>query len=315
MKESEVIIAGAGPAGSSCAWKLKQLGKPVLLLDKQSFPRKKLCAGWITPGVLKDLETSHKEYPHGIRRYRKLDFHIKGLPLPVPTRQYAIRRWEFDHWLLERSEAPLIQHEVKEIRDDGDSFIIDDQYRCRYLVGAGGTGCRIYQTFFKPLNPRMAEKRITTLEEEFPYDYSDSRCHLWYLEEGLPGYSWYVPKANGYLNIGIGGKLAGLKAKNQTIRQHWNRLVTKLQKLKLVTDHEFSPRGYNYYLRQNVQTVQRDRIYIAGDAAGLATLDMGEGIGPAVRSGIGVAESIALDKEYSLSSIGKYSFRDILFPW
>jgi flavin-dependent dehydrogenase len=41
------------------------------------------------------------------------------------------------------------------------------------------------------------------------YPFSDERCHLWFFEDGLPGYAWYVPKADGYLNVGIGGSAHG----------------------------------------------------------------------------------------------------------
>jgi flavin-dependent dehydrogenase len=56
MKTTDVLIVGGGPAGSSCAWRLNQRGVDVLLLDAQDFPRQKLCAGWITPQVLTDLQ-------------------------------------------------------------------------------------------------------------------------------------------------------------------------------------------------------------------------------------------------------------------
>ena len=50
------------------------------------------------------------------------------------------------------------------------------------------------------------------LEEEFPYDWSDGTCRLWFFDHGLPGYSWYVPKAGGHLNVGIGAMAGELKA-------------------------------------------------------------------------------------------------------
>ncbi len=49
MIERDVIIVGGGPAGSSCAWRLARHGVKPLVLDRASFPRLKLCAGWITP--------------------------------------------------------------------------------------------------------------------------------------------------------------------------------------------------------------------------------------------------------------------------
>ena len=56
MESHEVIVVGGGPAGSTCAWRLRQSGIDVLVLDKAAFPRTKLCAGWITPQVLSDLQ-------------------------------------------------------------------------------------------------------------------------------------------------------------------------------------------------------------------------------------------------------------------
>lgn len=53
MITAETIIVGGGPAGSSCAWRLRQLGGDCIVLDRQSFPRVKLCAGWITPAVVR----------------------------------------------------------------------------------------------------------------------------------------------------------------------------------------------------------------------------------------------------------------------
>jgi len=154
MIEVEVIIVGGGPAGSTCAWKLNQNGIQTVLLDKKAFPRQKLCAGWITPGVLKNLQLKKEEYPHGILTFKRLFFHVRGRKFRVPTRQYSIRRNEFDHWLLKRARVPLHQHAVKQIRKESGFFIIDDSYRCKYLVGAAGTHCPVYRAFFKDVNSR-----------------------------------------------------------------------------------------------------------------------------------------------------------------
>jgi flavin-dependent dehydrogenase len=70
--------------------------------------------------------------------------------------------------------------------------------------------------------------------------------------------------------------------------------------------------GHSYYLRGKNTNLQRDNAFIVGDAVGLATVDMGEGIGPAVLSGIRVAECILHGGEYSVASIPKYSFPSLL---
>jgi flavin-dependent dehydrogenase len=55
MDTCDVLIVGGGPAGSSCAWKLRDSGLDVLIMDRQRFPRDKVCGGWITPQVLEEL--------------------------------------------------------------------------------------------------------------------------------------------------------------------------------------------------------------------------------------------------------------------
>src|SRR5579862_2782752 len=62
MDSCDILIVGGGPAGSSCAWKLRNSGLDVALIDKQRFPRDKVCGGWITPPVLKALAIDASEY-------------------------------------------------------------------------------------------------------------------------------------------------------------------------------------------------------------------------------------------------------------
>ena len=63
MNKKDVLIIGGGPAGSACAWRLKQNGADCLVLDGQAFPRFKPCAGWVTPGLLRDLDLTPEEEP------------------------------------------------------------------------------------------------------------------------------------------------------------------------------------------------------------------------------------------------------------
>src|SRR5206468_481059 len=139
------------PAGSSCARELLRHGRACLVLERKAMPRLKLCAGWITPKVVADLEMDVASYPHGIvelgavraffgRRHR--------FARTVRCLQYSIRRVEFDDWLLRRSGAEVVQHTVRAVAREGDGFVVDGAYRCRYVVGAGGTSCPVKKAFF-----------------------------------------------------------------------------------------------------------------------------------------------------------------------
>lgn len=307
MIHFDIIIVGGGPAGSSCAWKLRQQGAECLVLDKQTFPRPKLCAGWITPDVLSDLQFTAEDYPHSLRQLRQLQVYVGRRKFTVSAHQYALRRVEFDHWLLQRSGAAVHTHEVKGIRKEGEQYVLDDRYTCKFLVGAGGTYCPVYRSVFKPLYPRPKKRFVVTLEQEFPYSYQDGACHLWFFQRRLPGYAWYVPKEGGWVNVGIGGFVERLQARQATIKQHWQWFVQELERRSLVKDFSFDPGGYTYYTRGRRDHVQHQNAFLIGDAAGLATRDLAEGIGPAVRSGILAVDAIISGQPLSLKSINKYS--------
>jgi len=312
MITTEVLIIGGGPAGSACAWRLKQRGIDFLLLDKEEFPRPKTCAGWITPRVLRDVDLDPAIYPGNFSRFNKFKVEIGRLRFTLRTRQYAIRRIEFDAWLIQRVSENLVQHHVKEIRYEDGRYIVDGEYSARYLIGAGGTHCPVKRAFFSNVNPAQTGSLIVAQEEEFVQPNASPICHLWFLQDGLPGYAWYFPKSDGIVNVGVGGDTAGLKKKGDNLKRHWNLLIEKLERYDLVRGHEFHPYGHSYYLRSPSPTLRSGNALLVGDALGLATLDMGEGIGPSIRSGINAAEAIIHRSAYTLDGVTRYSFPDLL---
>jgi flavin-dependent dehydrogenase len=302
MQTADVIVVGGGPAGSTAAWRLRRGGADVLVLDRDRFPRLKLCAGWITPEVVRDLEMDPASYPHRFLSFRRMHAHWKALHVPMPCVQHSIRRFEFDAWLLERSGAKVLQHTVKQVRRVDGAYEIDGAFRAKYLVGAAGTSCPVYRSLLREANPRARELQTVTLEHELEYDWQDPDCHLWFFDQGLPGYAWYVPKQNGWLNVGIGGMAQRLKLRGEDIKQHWSHFARLLGR-RLAPRAVLDPTGYSYYLRGGVDVVRVDNAFIAGDAVGLATRDLCEGIGPAVRSGARVAESILTGAAYRLEDV------------
>jgi flavin-dependent dehydrogenase len=307
VQVADAIVVGGGPAGSSCAWKLREAGLDVLVLDRAAFPRKKLCAGWVTPEALADLEIDPADYPLSFMTFDALHLNWKAISVKPKSRQHSIRRIEFDDFLLRRANVRVLQHKVREIRRDGGDYVVDDEIRAKYLVGAGGTACPVYRTFFHDSNPRSSALQTATYEQEFAYDWEDPECRLWFFDNGLPGYAWYVPKANGYINVGLGGMADELKHRGGHIREHWQRFIEKLRRKRLVNHDDYHPTGYSYYLRGNVDVVSDNGAYIVGDSVGLATRDMCEGIGPAVKSGLLAANSIVTGADYSLDGLNQLS--------
>lgn len=308
MIYADVIIVGGGPAGSACAGRLKQGGAKVLVLEKQKFPRLKPCAGWVTPRVWHKLGLTPSEYPFGLTEFDGLEITLWNFHFKLRTRQYAIRRIEFDNWLLKRSGVPIHQQEVNEIKEAKDGFTVDGAFSTKFLIGAGGTNCPVRRIFFGQGTARNRGNVIAALEEEFEYSAVDQECRLWFFQDRLPGYSWLVPKANGWVNVGIGAMADSLNKKGERLKNHWLRFVNKLTREGLVRGHIYTPLGYSYHLRSDRMEIQKGNIFLVGDSAGLATRDMGEGIGPAIESGILAADAILRGTEYSIRSIPRSSF-------
>ena len=150
--------------------------------------------------------------------------------------------------------------------------------------------------------PRPRALQTVTLELEFPYEWRDPDCHLWFFEHGLPGYSWYVPKAGGWLNVGIGAMATRLKQRGENIKQHWRYLEEKMvRQFGIAMPNE--PPGYSYYVRGPLESARIGNAFIIGDAAGLATRDLCEGIGPAIRSGQLAADSVLSGASYDLRDV------------
>ncbi|MEA3327582.1 MAG: NAD(P)/FAD-dependent oxidoreductase, partial [Chloroflexota bacterium] len=210
------------------------------------------------------------------------------------------------------ASAELKLHNVNTIEKCGESYVIDGQYQGKFLVGAGGTHCPVHRTFFNRETIINRKRLIIAKEEEFSYSVSDDRCYLWFSEDGLPGYAWYVPKVGGILNVGIGASAESLKRKGKTLKSYWVKHIEKLRIMGLVKGHAFNPSGYSYYLRQDPHSLRRDNAFLIGDALGLATRDMGEGIGPSIQSGLLAADAISKGIEYLISSIPRFSFPSLL---
>jgi flavin-dependent dehydrogenase len=310
MRHVETIIVGGGPAGSTCARELVRHGRDVLVLDKARFPRLKLCAGWITAKVMRDLQFTAADYPHPIL---ELDIrsHVLGLALkwlPTPGPDFSIRRLEFDAWLLARSGAEMAVHEAKRIRRDGEHYVIDDAFSCRYLIGAGGTLCPVRRTLFPA--SRLKSRQIATLEKEFAYPARAEQCHLYFFRRGLNGYAWIVPKGDGYVNVGIGGKSKYFRKSGTNIHDHFRSFVKGLVRARLLdaqAAQQLDETGHPYFLFSREGEIKRDNSFLIGDSAGLASVDLGEGIGPAVESGVLAAREILGFDVYRKDAISAFS--------
>ncbi len=299
MDAYDVVIVGGGPAGSSCAWRLRNSGLRVAILDKQTFPRNKVCGGWITPAVLQELAIDPNEYA----RTRMLQ-PITGFRTscigghPVETRyetpvSYGIRRFEFDDYLVKRSGAGLVQGEslTHLERSEGD-WILNGRIKAHLLVGAGGTFCPVARYLGARVNREII---VTAQEAEFEMDARQiSGCSIQedtpelYFCQDLKGYGWCFRKKN-VLNVGLG------RLDPHRLSAHVADFLKFLKTFgRLSFDVPAALVGHAYLLfGRAARNVVDEGVLLIGDAAGVAYAQSGEGIRPAVESGLLAAKVIA----------------------
>jgi len=297
-EQFDVIVVGGGPAGSVCARTLVDAGLRVLILDRQRFPRVKLCAGWVSAPIWDVIEVRPRDYPLGLWPWGRCHVHFDGVDQTIEASGHFIRRYQFDEFLLRRSGATVIEgHQVKRIERAGDGgWLVDGRFASTYLVGAGGTHCPVARAQFSP----KPDRPVGVQEIEFEADASevaasragsDGEPEL-LLHRNLAGYSWNVPKTD-WLNVGCGtDEPRQVRAAWDTARGHFEERGHLPASARAALD---KPKGYSYYLFDPVRflSCQHDGAFLVGDALGLAHPLTAEGILPAALSGKLCAQAIA----------------------
>lgn len=314
----DVLIVGGGPAGSSCAWQLRRAGLDVVVWDRQAFPRDKLCAGWITPQVLDALQLDPDEYALSGRVMQPIrGFQVSRLG-DAEARvhydhvvSYGIRRCEFDHYLLARSGASLrLGQPLQGPERTGDAWIANGALRARLLIGAGGHFCPVARMLGAELG--HGEPIIAAQEIEFemaPCEREacsvDPELPEVYFARDLKGYAWIFRKGN-YLNVGLG------RQGNEHLAEHVAAFLDFLvRRGKLPQALPAKLRGHPYLLYdQAPRPLSGDGAMLIGDSAGLAYPRSGEGIRPAIESGLLAAETaIEAAGDYAAARLTAYDQR------
>ena len=300
MKQVDVLIVGGGPAGSTLAWTLRDSDLTVAILDKQNFPRDKVCAGWVTPAVMEELQIDLDDYARGRTLQPISGFRVSQLgKKQVATHyqdkpvSYGIRRCEFDDYLLQRSGAELLLGQAfKSMQRQDDVWLVNEDIKTSLVVGAGGHFCPVARAVGAKLGRH--EQVVAAQEIEFQMTPTQQReCQVdenvpeLFFTPDLTGYGWVFRKGD-FLNIGLG------REDNHKLSEHVQAFCHFLkQQGKIPHDTPEKFHGHAYLLYPHaLRDVIKDGLLLIGDAAGLAYPQSGEGIRPAVESALLAAEVI-----------------------
>lgn len=303
----DIIIAGAGPAGTGCALALKNSGLKVLVVDKSKFPRDKICGDAIPNTVPKALRMLDERYLHELRAFpgkviidscKVVAPSGKEVTLHFKLEGYASTRVAFDSFMVElakrESGATFITGTgVKDVEQKDQVMSVttenNDHYTCSMIIGCDGV-------------QSVVNKKLTATKVDHRHYIGAVRCYYRnvsgtspntmeiHLVKGfMPGYFWIFPLPDNTFNIGYGMVSEAISRKKINLRKSLTRIIqenkTMQERFANATPLE-EPIGYGLPTGSRKVTLSGERFLLAGDAASLIDPATGEGIGNAMISGI-----------------------------
>ena len=224
MKRHDIIVVGAGPAGSTAAYRLAKAGAAVLLLDRARFPRDKPCGGGVTGRAARLLPFSiepvveHVVSAVDLRlRYGQTLARGDGQPLV-----YMTQRRRLDHFLVQKAVEAGV--ELREGVKVGGLEVGGGRRLRRGVRGAGvrrsGRRERCHGPSTRPRRQPCRRRRARG-EPALREDGSGGLRGRLALELGVVpgGYGWVFPKGD-HANFGVGG----WPAEGPRLREHLRRL-------------------------------------------------------------------------------------------
>jgi geranylgeranyl reductase family protein len=304
----DLVVVGAGPAGTAAAITGRALGLSVLLVDKATFPRDKTCGDGLTSGALRLLEElglpleALSSYAT-VRETVLVSPSGRTISLSLPANgEYAgvVPRAELDTALvaLARKRGAVVREgaavrDVARGRDDV-ALTLDDTtvVRARFVVAADGH----FSTVRRLLHPgRRADLGSWHAFRQYFTGVDDARLWVLFEPDLLPGYAWVFPLPDGRANVGFGVP-RGPGVDGHTLKATWRELLGRDRMQRVLGPNavpEASHRAWPIPAGFDRARLTDERVLYAGDAAAVVDPMTGEGIAQALETGMLAARTVA----------------------
>jgi menaquinone-9 beta-reductase len=322
---ADVIVVGAGPAGSTTAFYLATAGLDVLLLEKTRFPREKVCGDGLTPRAVKALTAMGVPIAEGDGWLRNKGLRIIGgggrieLPWPdlssYPGFGLVRSRLDFDEILARHAQkagatllegvtvtAPLLDDRTSRItgvtaRETVNGESREHTFRGRLVVAADGNSSRLSVAMGlakrddRPLGVAVRTYYTTPRHDD---DYLEAWLDLWDGDKLLPGYGWIFGMGDGTSNVGLGLLNTSEAFGNIDYRAMLRRWLAAMPaEWGLNEETRTGPvRGAALPMGFNRTPHYTRGLLLAGDSGGMVNPFNGEGIGYALEAGEIAARTI-----------------------
>jgi geranylgeranyl reductase family protein len=310
IPDADVIIAGAGPAGAIAAYLLAKQGISAIILEKETFPRYKVCGGGLTHKIMNELPFPVKPVIESSIFTIRFSYHFQHVfsrtsPDPVI---YCTMRDRLDSFLLEMATEAgarvLFDEQVTGIQQNNNIVVVNTkkkQYFTQIVIGAEGAARTVARSMDlgKNISMGMAWEAEVLAHPEDILRYSQTAFLDWGTFPG--GYGWVFPKKD-HFSVGVGGP-ASLSKKMIAYYEQF----TKSTGIRFLETK--SLRSWPIPVCTRKGQFHKGRVMIIGDAAGLTDSMTGEGIYYAVKSAKIAAESSVNLLNGKATSLDSYSER------
>jgi geranylgeranyl reductase family protein len=281
MEHFDVVVVGAGPAGSAAALAARRAGATVLLLDRADFPRDKPCGDGVAAEALDVLESlgvpdAAVGYP-AVSRLRLVGPGGAEVARELPRPAHTVPRRVFDARLVAaavEAGAVLRRHTVREVVEAGDGVIVDGRFHGRVLIGADGATSIVRRQVGEPANP---PGHLAFAIRGYTPTGNTTEQLILTTRQRWPAYAWEFPLGDGTANVGYGEVLRGRPLSRAYLETRLREMLPGAEPTGL--------RGHHLPLSTRRPAPMKGRVLLAGDALSLINPFTGEGIFYAVLSG------------------------------
>ncbi|MEE2753142.1 MAG: NAD(P)/FAD-dependent oxidoreductase [Candidatus Latescibacterota bacterium] len=332
----DIVIVGAGPSGAIATLYAKRAGLSVCLVDKETFPRDKICGDALSGKAVTilrelDLFKAVGDLPgakiHTVT-FGSPDNTLVDIDLTRSNRQdfltgFVIRRKILDNFLFSKSrevaDTTMEGFTVREVLKEGETVCgvsgksesgESIELKAKVVFGADGFNSVIARKL--DLYSHDPKHWVVALRCYYKgvKDLTD-QIELHYVDEVIPGYFWIFPLEDGYANIGIGMLHEYIKSGNIDLKVALNNAMTSEAFKARFADAEpmEEPIGWNLPVGSKHRKNHGNGFMLLGDAAGLIDPFTGEGIGNAFFSAkfaVATAERAIESGDVSASSLAEY---------